>query len=50
MPDPRNPKEHNQLFMRKKNRKSVKQSGVITYQPETFDTVHIKSVITEHPS
>ena len=26
IPDPRNPKEHYQSFVRKKNRKSVKQS------------------------
>ena len=36
-------------FIRKKNTKSVKQSEIITYQPKTFDTVDIKSVITEHP-
>ena len=47
--NPRNPKEHYQSFIRKKNRKSVKQSEIITYQPKTFDTVEIKSIIAEHP-
>ena len=49
VPDPRNAKEHYESFLRKKNRKSVKQSEIITYQPKTFDTVDIKSDITEHP-
>ena len=52
IPDPRNAKEHYQSFIRKKNRKSVKQSEIITYQPKTFEnpnTVNIKSVIIEHP-
>ena len=38
--------------MGKKNKKSVKQSKVITYQPKTFEnpnTVDVKSVITGHP-
>ena len=39
----------NESFLRKQNRKSVKQSEIITYQPKTFDTDDIKSVITEHP-
>ena len=39
VPDPRNAKEHFESFLRKKNRKSVKQSGKITYHPKTFDTV-----------
>ena len=47
--DPRDAKEHYQSFIRKKNRKLVKQSEIITYQPKVFDTVYIKSVITEHP-
>ena len=46
VPDPCNTKEHYVSFIRKKNRKSVKQSEIITYQPKTFDTVDIKSVIT----
>ena len=50
--DALNAKEHYQSSMTKKNRKSVKQSEIITYQPKTFknpNTVDIKSVITEHP-
>ena len=47
--DTDNVKEHYQSFIRKKNRKSVKKSEIITYQPKTFDTVDIKSVITEYP-
>ena len=31
IPDPQNAKEHYQLFIKKKNRKSVKQSEIITY-------------------
>ena len=52
VPDPRNAKEHYQSFLRKKNRKSVKQSELITYQPTTYESpniVDVKSVITEHP-
>ena len=49
VPDLCNAKEHYKLFLRKKNRKSVKQSKIITYEPKTFDTVDIKSDITEHP-
>ena len=52
IPDPRNAKEHYQSFIRKKNRKSVKQSEIITYQPKTFENpsiVNIKSVIIQHP-
>ena len=49
IPDADNVKEHYQSFIRKKNRKSVKKSEIITYQPKTFDTVDIKSVITEYP-
>ena len=48
VPDPRNAKEHYESFVGKKNRKSVKQSETITYQPKTFYTVDIKSVITKH--
>ena len=32
VPDPRNAKEHCESFLRKKNRKSVKQSEIIIYQ------------------
>ena len=51
IPDPCNAKEHYQSFIRKKNRKSVKQSEIVTYQPKTFESpniVDIKSIITEH--
>ena len=34
--DPRNAKERYQLYLRKRNRKSVKQSETITSQPKTF--------------
>ena len=49
VPDFRNAKDHYNSFLRKKNKKSVKQSEIITYQPKNFDTVDIKSVTTEHP-
>ena len=48
VPDPRKAKEHYQSFIRKKNRKSVKQSETNTYQPKTFENLKIddiKSVI-----
>ena len=51
-PDPCNAKEHYQSFIRKKNRKLVKQSEIITHQPKTFENPNIadiESVITEHP-
>ena len=48
VPDPRNAKEHYESILRKKNRKSVKKSEIITYQTKTFDTADIKSDITEH--
>ena len=50
--DPRNAKEHYQSFIIKENRKSVKQSEIITYQPKSFrnsNIVDIKSVIRKHP-
>ena len=47
--DPCNGKQHCQSILRRKNMKLVKQSEIITYQPKFFDTVDIKSVITEHP-
>ena len=52
IPDPCNAKEHYQSFLRKKNRKSVKQSEIISNQSKTLENpniVDIKSVITEHP-
>ena len=49
-PDLCNAKEHYQWFLRKKNRKSVKQSEIITNQPklENPDIVDIKSVVIKH--
>ena len=49
IPDLRNAKEQYQSFIIKKNRKSVKQSEIITYQPKTSDIADIKSIITENP-
>ena len=52
IPDARNAKYHDQSFLTKKNTKLVKQSEIITYQPNTFKNPNIvdtKSVITEHP-
>ena len=52
MPDPCNTKKHYQSFIRKKNKKSVKQSEIINYQPKNFESsnfVDIKSIITEYP-
>ena len=52
IPDPCKAKEHYQLFIRKKNTKSVKQSEIFTSQTKSFENpniVDIKSVITEHP-
>ena len=48
VPDPRNAKRLYDSFLRMKNTKSVKQSEIITYQLKKFDTVDIKSDITEH--
>ena len=44
-----NAKEHYESFLRNKNRKSVKQSEISTYQPKTFETVNIKWYIIKHP-
>ena len=38
-----NAKEHSQSFIIKKNGKSIKESLKITDQPQTFDTVDVKS-------
>ena len=38
----RDTKEYYQLFIIKKNRKLVKQSEIITYQPKTFDIFYVK--------
>ena len=47
--DTHNAKVYYQSFLKKKNRKSLRQSEIITYQPETFENpkiVDIKLVIT----
>ena len=52
IPDPRNAEQHHQSFLRNKDWKLVKQSGVITYQAKTFENpniVDVKSSATEHP-
>ena len=52
IPYPRNAKQHYQSFIKRKNRKSVKQLKVITDQPKTFEksnVADIKAAITEHP-
>ena len=52
IPDPRTGKEHYQLFIIKKNTKSVKQSKILTYQPKAFENpniIDIKRNIAEHP-
>ena len=51
-PDPRNAKEHYQLFITKKNTKSVWESKLFTRQPKAFENsniIDIKSCIIEHP-
>ena len=48
VPNFRNAKEHYQPLIRKKSRKSVKQSKIITYQPKSYENlnnVDVKSVI-----
>ena len=48
----RNAKKHYQSFIKKKNRKSVKQSEIIICQSKSFensDMVGINSVVTEYP-
>ena len=49
--DPSDAKEYYESFLRKKNKKSVKKSEIITYQPKAFvnSNIDVKSVITEHP-
>ena len=51
IPDPCNAIEKNKSFLSKKNRKSVKQSEIITYEPKTENPniYDIKSAIKEHP-
>ena len=51
VPDPRSTKDHYESFLRKQNRKSVKQSEIIIYQPKTSESSNIddiKSDIREH--
>ena len=38
IPYPHNAKQHYQSFIKRKNRKSVKQLKVITDQPKTFES------------
>ena len=40
IPDPHDAKEHCQSFIRKKNRKSVKQSEIITDPPKKQKSKH----------
>ena len=47
VPDPHNAKQHYQLFVRRKSRKSVKPSKIKTF--ENPNLVDIKPIITEHP-
>ena len=49
--DPSNAKEYYESFLRKKNKKSVKKSEIITYQPKAFVNSNIDNikVSTEHP-
>ena len=42
VPHPRNAQTHNESILRKKNRKSEKQSEIITYPQKAFDAVDIK--------
>ena len=52
MSHPHNAEKNHHSLIRKKPRKSVKQSEIITCQPISFENaniVNIKSVITKHP-
>ena len=42
--DPCNAKWHYQSFIRKKNRKSVKQSEITAYQPKPFENPNINYI------
>ena len=44
IPDAHNVKEHYQSIIRKKNRKSVKQSEIISYQPKTSENPNIVDI------
>ena len=41
VPDRHNVKENYESFLRKKSRKSVRQSEIITYQPKIFENLNI---------
>ena len=52
IPDASNSKEHYQLFLKNKNKKSVKLSKVITQQPKLLKNSNIvgrKLVAIDHP-
>ena len=52
MPDPTNPKEYYQSYLKRKDAKVLKRSKTITQQPKTLEIpniVDIKSVLIEHP-
>ena len=48
IPYPCNAKEHYQSFLKKKNRKSVQKSEIITYQPKTFKNSNIIGIKTSY--
>ena len=48
LPDPRNAKKHYQLFLRKNNRKSIKQLKIITFQPKTFEKPNIDDIKSQN--
>ena len=48
IPDPRNAKEHYESFLRKKNRKLVKNSEIITYQLKTFENLNIFDITSKN--
>ena len=51
--DPRNTKERYQLIVKKKKTKSIEQSQIITYEPESFENpnfIDIKPIIAENPN
>ena len=48
IPDLRNAKEHYESFLRKKNRKLVKNSEIITYQLKTFENLNIFDITSKN--
>ena len=46
-PDPCNAKEHYQSFLRKKNRKLIKQSEIITHQLKHFENSNADDIISD---